>query len=138
MASVNVVIVAGNLTRDPELKFMPSGTAVAQIGLAVNRKYKDTKTNEMKEEVTFVDVTIFGKQAEAVGAHLQKGSQALIEGRLQMDQWDDKQTGQKRSKLKVVAERVQFLGGKGQTPKPKDESVPEMSDQDVDSEKIPF
>jgi single-strand DNA-binding protein len=82
------------------------------MGLAMNRKYKDSKTNELKEEVTFVDVDIFGKQAETAHQYLSKGRACFVEGRLKLDSWDDKQTGQKRSKLKVIAEGIQFLGGK--------------------------
>ncbi len=110
MASVNKVILIGNLTRDPEIKYTPKGMAVAEVGLAVNRKYK--VENEMREEVTFLDVTFWGKQAEVVGQYMKKGRPMYIEGRLQLDTWDDKQTGQKRSKLRVVAEDFQFLGGK--------------------------
>ena len=108
MASYNKVILAGNLTRDPELKYTPSGMAIAKIGLAMNRKWK-TETGEMKEEVTFVDVDAFGRQAETIGQYLKRGRPILIEGRLKLDQWDDKQTGQKRSRLGVVCESFQFL-----------------------------
>ena len=106
--NVNIVIVAGRLTRDPEVRYTPSGTAVAEIGLAVNRTWFDKATNQKRDETTFVDVTCYGRQAEALAEHLQKGSTVLVEGRLQLDTWDDKTTGQKRSKLKVVAESVQF------------------------------
>jgi single-strand DNA-binding protein len=99
----------GNLTRDPELRYTPKGTAIAKIGLAINR-YWTTESGEKKEEVTFVDVDIFGRTAENVGQYMKKGRPILIEGRLRLDQWDDKQTGQKRSRLGVVAENVQFLG----------------------------
>ena len=109
MASFNKVILMGNLTRDPELRYTPKGTAIAKIGLAVNRVWT-TETGEKKEEVTFVDVDVFGRTAENVGQYMRKGSPILIEGRLRLDQWDDKQTGQKRQKLGVVAETVQFLG----------------------------
>ena len=109
MASFNKVILMGNLTRDPELRYTPKGTAIAKIGIAVNRVWT-TETGEKKEEVTFVDVDVFGRTAENVGQYMRKGSPMLIEGRLRLDQWDDKQTGQKRSKLGVVAETVQFLG----------------------------
>ena len=109
MASFNKVILVGNLTRDPELRYTPKGTAVAKIGLAVNRTWT-SETGEKKEEVTFVDVDIFGRTAENVSQYMRKGRPILIEGRLRLDQWDDKQTGQKRSKLGVVAETVQFLG----------------------------
>ncbi|HTJ00400.1 MAG TPA: single-stranded DNA-binding protein [Dongiaceae bacterium] len=109
MASFNKVILVGNLTRDPELRYTPKGTAIAKIGMAVNRVWTN-EAGEKKEEVTFVDVDIFGRTAENVGQYMRKGSPILIEGRLRLDQWDDKQTGQKRSKLGVVAETVQFLG----------------------------
>ena len=108
MASFNKVILVGNLTRDPELRFTPKGTAIARIGLAVNRNWT-SETGEKKEEVTFVDVDAFGKQAELIGNYFKKGRPILIEGRLRYDQWDDKQTGQKRSKLGVVLEAFQFL-----------------------------
>lgn len=109
MASFNKVILVGNLTRDPELRYTPKGTAVAKIGMAVNRAWT-SESGEKKEEVTFVDVDMFGRTAENVAQYMRKGSPLLIEGRLRLDQWDDKQTGQKRSKLGVVAEVVQFLG----------------------------
>ena len=109
MASFNKVILVGNLTRDPELRYTPKGTAIAKIGVAVNRIWT-TETGEKKEEVTFVDVDVFGRTAENVGQYMRKGRPILIEGRLRLDQWDDKQTGQKKSKLGVVAETVQFLG----------------------------
>ena len=108
MASFNRVILVGNLTRDPELRYTPKGTAVAQLGVAVNRQWK-TDTGEAKEEVTFVDVEAFGRQAEVIGQYLKKGRPILIEGRLKYDTWEDKQTNQKRSKLKVVLESFQFL-----------------------------
>ena len=109
MASFNKVILVGNLTRDPELRYTPKGTAVAKIGLAVNRNWT-SESGEKKEEVTFVDVDIFGRTAENVSQYMRKGRPILVEGRLKLDQWDDKQTGQKRSRLAVVAETVQFLG----------------------------
>jgi single-strand DNA-binding protein len=115
MASFNKVILAGNLTRDPELRYTSKGTAIARLGLACNRKWK-SETGEMKEEVTFVDVDAFGKQAETIGQYLKKGRPILIEGRLRLDQWEDKQSGQKKSKLGVVLESFQFLdsgGGRG-------------------------
>ena len=108
MAYFNKVILAGNLTRDPELRYTPKGTAIAQLGLAINRVYK-TETGENKEEVTFVDVDAFGRSAEVISQYLKKGRRILIEGRLKFDQWDDKQTGQKRSKLRVVLESFQFM-----------------------------
>src|SRR5712671_940324 len=110
MANFDKVILMGNLTRDPELRYTPKGLAIAKFGLAVNRVWTN-EAGEKKEEVTFVDVDVFGRTAENVGQYMRKGSPILIEGRLRLDQWDDKQTGQKRSKLGVVAETVQFLGG---------------------------
>lgn len=110
MANFNKVILAGNLTRDPELRYTPKGTAIAKFGLAVNRVWKN-EAGESKEETTFVDVDAFGRQAETLAQYMKKGSPLLVEGRLRLDQWDDKQTGQKRSKLGVVLEGFQFLGG---------------------------
>lgn len=110
MPSLNKVILIGNLTRDPEIKHAASGTAVGDIGLAVNRVTKDEQ-GEKREEVTFIDVTLWGRIAELVGQYLAKGRLVLIEGRLHLDQWQDKETGANRSKLKVVATNVQFLGG---------------------------
>ena len=109
MASFNKVILVGNLTRDPELRYTPKGMAIAKVGVAVNRVWTN-EAGEKKEEVTFIDVDIFGRTAENVGQYMRKGRPILIEGRLRLDQWDDKQTGQKRSRLGVVAENVQFLG----------------------------
>jgi len=111
MASFNKVILLGNLTRDPELKYTPKGTAVAQIGLAVNRVYSNEQ-GEKVEEVTFVDVDLFGRTAEIANEYLRKGRPVLIEGRLKLDSWDDKQTGQKRSRLKIIGEAMQLLGGR--------------------------
>jgi len=114
MASFNKVILLGNLTRDPQVKYTPSGTAVAEVGLAVNRFWFDKQSNSRREETTFVDVTLWGREAEVAGEYLAKGRPVLIEGRLQLDTWDDKQTGQKRSKLRVVGERMQLLGSRGE------------------------
>ena len=111
MASYNKVMLMGNLTRDPELKYTPKGTAIADIGLAVNRTYT-TDSGEKREEVTFIDVTLWGRVAEIVGEYCKKGRPLFVEGRLQLDTWDDKQTGQKRSKLKVVGENIQLLGSR--------------------------
>ena len=109
MASFNKVILVGNLTRDPELRYTPKGTAIAKFGLAVNRVWT-SESGEKKEEVTFIDIDVFGRTAENVAQYMRKGSPMLVEGRLRLDQWDDKQTGQKRSKLGVVGEIIQFLG----------------------------
>lgn len=108
MANFNKVILAGNLTRDPELRYTPKGTAVAKIGMAINRTWKN-EAGETKEEVTFVDVDAFGRTAEVIGQYLKKGRPILIEGRLRYETWDDKQTNQKRSKLGVVLENFQFM-----------------------------
>jgi single-strand DNA-binding protein len=110
MASFNKVILLGNLTRDPELRYTPKGSAVARLGLAVNRKYT-TESGETKEEVTFIDIDAWGKQAELIAQYLRKGNPIFIEGRLKLDQWDDKNTGQKVSKLRVQLEGFQFVGG---------------------------
>lgn len=112
MASYNRVLLLGNLTRDPQVRYTPGGTAVAELGLAVNRTWFDKQANQKKEEVTFVDVTLWGRQAEVAGEYLSKGRSVFIEGRLQLDQWEDKQSGEKRSKLKVVCEAMQMVGGR--------------------------
>ena len=112
MANFNKVILAGNLTRDPELRYTPKGMAIAKVGLAINRKWK-SETGEMKEEATFVDVDAFGKTAETIGQYLKKGRPILIEGRLRYQTWEDKQSGQKKSKLGVVMETFQFLDSGG-------------------------
>ena len=109
MASYNKVLLMGNLTRDPEVRYTPKGTAIANLGLAVNRVYT-TESGEQKEEVTFIDIEVWGRQAETAGQYLAKGRPVFIDGRLRLDSWEDKESGQKRNKLKVVAERVQFLG----------------------------
>ncbi|MEO6182493.1 MAG: single-stranded DNA-binding protein [Verrucomicrobiota bacterium] len=109
MSSFNKVILVGNLTRDPELRYTPKGTAIAKIGMAVNHKWKN-EAGELKEEVTFVDIEVWGRTAENVGQYMRKGSSMLVEGRLKLETWDDKQTNQKRSKMVVVGETVQFLG----------------------------
>ncbi len=110
MASFNRVILVGNVTRDIELRYIPSGTAVTDLGLAVNDRRK-SQSGEWVEETTFVDVTLWGRTAEVASEYLSKGSPVLIEGRLRLDSWDD--NGQKRSKLRVVGERMQMLGGRG-------------------------
>jgi single-strand DNA-binding protein len=112
MANVNKVILIGNLTRDPQLKYLPSQMAVAEFGLAMNRKYK-TSTGEEREEVCFVDCSAFGKMGETINKFCQKGKQLYVEGHLKYDTWEDKQGGGKRSKLHVVVDGFQFLGGRG-------------------------
>ena len=109
MASANLVIVIGNLTRDVELQFTPGGFAIGKTGIAINRKYKDSKTNELREEVTFVELKFLGKTAETAQKYLHKGSPLYVRGRLSFDSWEDKQTGQKRSKLYVTVDEMQFL-----------------------------
>jgi single-strand DNA-binding protein len=108
MANFNKVILAGNLTRDPELRYTPKGLAICKFGLAINRNWT-TETGEKKEEVTFVDIDAFGRQAEVIAQYMKKGRPFLVEGRLKLDQWDDKQTGQKRNRLGVVLEGFSFL-----------------------------
>jgi single-strand DNA-binding protein len=151
MANLNRVLLIGNLTRDPEVRYTPKGTAVADIGIAVNRVYSG-EDGEKKEEVTFVDVTLWGRQAEVAQEYLKKGRQVFIEGRLQLDTWDDKQTGQKRSRLRVVAENMQMLGSRGDsetgstapgtqrrtTPPPPQRQTPKDPDLDAEPDDIPF
>jgi len=153
MASFNKVILMGNLTRDVELRYTPSGSAVTEIGLAVNDRRKDAN-GQWVDETTFVDITLWGRTAEICNEYLGKGSGVLIEGRLKLDQWDDKQTGQKRSKLRVTGERMQMLprgdnrgGGGGSfqnsNPAPPAQSIQEQpqanqSAQQFQSEPAPF
>jgi len=111
MANLNKVLLLGNVTRDPEVRYTPKGSAVCDLGVAVNRAYT-TDSGEKREEVTFVDVTLWGRTAEVASEYLKKGRPVFIEGRLQMDTWDDKQTGQKRTRLRVVADNMQLLGGR--------------------------
>ena len=111
MASFNKVVLVGNVTRDPEVRYIQSGTAVTDLGLAVNDRRK-TATGEWVEETTFVDVTLWGRTAEVAGEYVTKGSPLLIEGRLKLDTWE--KDGKKNSKLRVVCERMQLLGGKGE------------------------
>lgn len=108
MASLNKVFLIGNLTRDPELRYTSGGAAVADLNLAVNQKFT-SKTGELKTDVCFVSVTVWGKQAEACGEYLVKGSSLFVEGRLQLDSWEGKD-GQKRNRIRVVAQRAQFIG----------------------------
>jgi single-strand DNA-binding protein len=115
MASYNRVILMGNLTRDPELRYTANNTAICKFGLAVNRRFKDSQSGEWKEEPTFVDVTIFGARAEPFARYHTKGKAAFIEGSLRLDTWDDKNGGGKRSKLYVVADTWEFVGaGRGE------------------------
>jgi single-strand DNA-binding protein len=111
MASFNKVILLGNLTRDPEVRYTPKGSAVCDLGIAVNRQYT-LDNGEKREEVTYVDVVLWARLAEIAGEYLKKGRPVFIEGRLQLDTWDDKQSGQKRSKLRVIGETMQLLGSR--------------------------
>jgi single-strand DNA-binding protein len=154
MASLNRVLLIGNLTRDPEVRYTPKGTPVAEIGLAVNRVIPGGEEGERREEVTFVDVTLWNRQAELAEQYLKKGRAVFIEGRLQLDTWDDKQTGQKRSRLRVVAENLQFLDsrrdGEGSAPggnpppqrrtaaPPTPRDKPHDPDLDAEPDDIPF
>jgi single-strand DNA-binding protein len=146
MASFNKVILMGNLTRDPELRYTPKGTAVAKLGLAVNRSWRNAE-GQQQDETTFVDVDAFGKQAETLGQYMQKGRPILIEGRLKLDQWEDKNTGQNRSKLGVILEKFSFVGGGSQnggttstsqaTAPPPTSEVPPFDDGPSDDD-VPF
>ena len=144
MANLNLVLLAGNLTKDPEVRYTPSGKAVADLGLAVNRTWMDRQTNEKKEEVCFVDIVTWGRQAETCGEYLHKGSPILVEGRLQLDKWET-QSGEKRSKIRVRARRIQFLGrrreegGRGAPPAPSSEgSSAAPYDEPGAEDDIPF
>ena len=141
MASFNRVLLMGNLTRDVQTKTIGGGTTVAEFGLACNRKFK-TGDGEQKEEVLFVDCTAFGKPAEIIEKYCSKGKQLFVEGRLKLDQWEDKQSGQKRSKISVVVENFQLLGGpeggksdggdEGRTAsRPAGKSAPKKNDDDI-------
>ena len=149
MASFNKVILLGNLTRDPEVRYTPKGTAVTELGMAVNRVYT-AENGEKREETTFVDITLWGRTAEVAGEYLKKGRPVFIEGRLQLDTWDDKQSGQKRSKLKVVGESLQMLGGRpgaggggggedeGSAPARSSRPAPPARAAEADDDEIPF
>ncbi|MDH3981322.1 MAG: single-stranded DNA-binding protein [Kiritimatiellaceae bacterium] len=144
MASYNRVLLMGNLTRNPEIRYTPSGTAVADLGLAINENFKN-KAGETVEQTCFVDVVVWGRQAETSAEYLHKGSPVFVEGRLQLDQWENQQ-GEKRSKLRVRADRVQFLGtpGKGTeisvepaTSAPQEATEPPVPHMDDDDD-VPF
>ena len=151
MASFNKVILAGNLTRDPELRYTPKGTAVARITLAVNRTYT-AEGGEKKEEVSFVDIDVWGRQAEVISQYMKKGRPLLVEGRLKQDTWEDKNTKQKQSKLKVVLESFSFIdsnrGGEGgaapEAPRPRPATAaapaPECGEADgpAEGDDVPF
>ena len=112
MANLNRVLLIGNLTRDPELRVTPKGTSICQFGLAVNRTFKDG-AGQPREETTFIDIEAWGRQGEVISKYCSKGRPLFVEGRLRFDQWEDKTTGNKRSKLSVVLENFQFIGGRG-------------------------
>jgi single-strand DNA-binding protein len=112
MPNYNKVLLMGRLTRDPEVKYTSGGTAIAKLSMAVNRNWTN-KEGQKQEDTTFVDVDAFGRQAEVIGQYIKKGNPIFIEGNLRLDQWDDKQTGEKRSKLKVVLDRFEFIDSKG-------------------------
>jgi len=147
MASFNKVILLGNLTRDPEVRYTPKGSAVCDLGLAVNRSYT-LDSGEKREEVTFVDVVLWSRLAEIAGEYLKKGRPVFIEGRLQLDTWDDKQSGQKRSKLRVIGETMQLLGGRppgaggggegGESRVGKTTPPPKPAAAEPDDDEIPF
>lgn len=111
MPNLNKVMLMGNLTRDPEIKYTPKGMAITQFGMAINRVWSN-EAGEKQEEVTFLDVEFFGRKAEVAAEYLKKGRPVYVEGRLKLDSWDDKQSGQKRSKLKIIGEAMEFLGGR--------------------------
>lgn len=135
MASYNKVILVGNLTRDPEMRYTPSGTAVADIGLAVNEQYKN-KAGETVDETVFVDVVVWGRQAETASEYLSKGSSILVEGKLQLDSWENDK-GEKRSKMRVRADRIQFLTTKKQSTGNRPTSVHDEPPVDDDDD-VPF
>ena len=143
MANLNKVFLIGNLTRDPELRYTPSGTAIASFGIAVNRNWKG-QSGEVKEEVCFVDINMFGRRAEVINEYFSKGNPIFIEGRLQFQQWETKD-GQKRNTLRVVAEDFQFIGGKtkkGEGADSPDETglnnKQSKAPTDINDEEIPF
>lgn len=132
MANLNRVLLIGNLTRDPELRVTPKGTAICQFGLAISRSFKD-ESGQVREEATFVDVEAWGKQGETIAKFCTKGRPLFVEGRLRFDQWEDKTTQQKRNKLKVVLENFQFLGSReGGAPAPGAPGGSPMSDEGMD------
>lgn len=139
MSNLNKVYLMGNLTRDPEVRHTTKGTCVTKIAMAVNRKLK-TEAGEAREEVTFIDIEAFGKLAEVIGQHCKKGRPLFVEGRLKLDQWEDKATGQKRSALKVVLEAFQFIGGRqeGDVPTAQRPAKAASETQPTESDDVPF
>ncbi len=136
MASFNKVILLGNLTRDPEVRYTPNGIAVASFAIAVNRKYK--QGDETKEEVSYIDIVVFGKQAESCGQYINKGDSVLIDGRLQQRRWDDKETGQKRNKIEVVANQVNFMPKRSGKTAPGEHGPEQDIPEDPGDGDIPF
>lgn len=137
MANFNKVTVVGNLTRDPELRYTPQGTAVAEVSIAVNERWKDKQTGQQREEVNFFDCVLWAKTAELAAEYLKKGRPVLFHGKLKQDRWDDASTGQKRSKVRIVVEEMQFLGAKPDgagAPQQEPEAAP-AGDPDAD---VPF
>jgi single-strand DNA-binding protein len=129
MASLNKTMLIGNLTRDPEVRYTPKGMAVCDISLAINHKYT-TEGGEKKQDVTFIDCTAWGKTAELIGQYLNKGSSLYVEGRLTTESWEGKQTGAKRSRMKVTVEVMQFLGGsREQSAEPRQKQDRPISEQ---------
>ena len=150
MASFNKVILIGNLTRDPEVKSLPKGTAVCNISMAVNRRWKND-AGEEKEEVYFADCKAFGRQAETIGQYVKKGHPLMVEGRLTREEWDDKKTGEKKSATRIMIETFQFLKGRDEgaapapaprreaAPVPRSESAPAGAPKpDLDEDDVPF
>jgi single-strand DNA-binding protein len=141
MASFNKVILIGNLTRDVELKYLPKGTAVCNLSLAVNRRWK-TEAGEEKEDVYFAECKAFGKQAETIAQYVKKGHPLMVEGRLTREEWDDKKTGDKRSTTRIMIETFQFLKGRdeGEAPAPRRETAPATAapKPDLDADDLPF
>lgn len=136
MASFNQATIVGNITRDPELRYTPGGSAVCDITVAVNEKWKG-KDGQAKEEVSFIDCTCWGRTAEVAAEHLKKGRSVLVSGRLRQDRWEDKNGGGKRSKIGIVVDKLQFLGGKGDAPAPA--AAPDPVDEAVKpDENVPF
>ena len=135
MTSFNKVILLGNLTRDPEIRYTPNGAAVASFAIAVNRKYK--QGDDPKEEVSYIDIVVFGKQAESCGQYINKGDSVLIDGRLQQRRWET-EDGQKRNKIEVVAERVNFMPKRVKTGQQAGGQPEPPAEGPVDEGEIPF
>ncbi len=137
MTSFNKVILLGNLTRDPEVRYTPNGIAVASFAIAINRKYK--QGDETREEVSYIDIVVFGKQAESCGQYINKGDSVLIDGRLQQRRWDDKESGQKRSKIEVIAQSVNFMPKRSSPGQAAGHGSPDPGvEPPVDEGEIPF